>query len=384
MRNWLALPLAMILAACATAPPAVRQSELVFNDKLFLPQSERISADDVFALSPAMKHYLQTDIAADLKAKGAHQGLFDALYTQGQLKLDYDAEITRNAAQAFEARSGNCLSLVILTAALAKELGLTVRYQTVYLEEAWSRSDGIDFFDEHVNVTLGNAQSVGRTGHIDENEMTIDFLPPKDLGSRRTRVIGENTIIAMYMNNRAAEELSRRQLDHAYWWARAAISQDPLYIPAYNTLGVIYKFHGNLSEAQQVFAHILAAEPENTISMSNEVLVLTDLGRTAEANDLSERLKKIKPYPPFHFFDLGMQALQRGDYVSAKTLFAREVDRAAYFHESHFWLAVAEYRLGDVRQARKQMEVAMQLSTTSSDHALYAAKLARLNSGRGF
>src|SRR5439155_25738707 len=139
----------------------------------------------------------------------------------------------------------------------------------------------------------------------------------------------------------------------------------------------IYKFHGNPAEAQQVFDHILAKEPENTIAMSNQVLVLNDLGRTAEANDLAEKLKKIKPYPPFHFFDLGMEAMQRGDYASAKVLFAREVDRAAYFHESHFWLAIADYRLGDMRQARKQMAVAMQLSTTSADHALYAAKLAR-------
>ena len=330
------------------------------------------------------RRYLENDIAAEIKAKGAHQGLFDALYTAGQLKLDYDSATTRNAAQAFSARSGNCLSLVILTAALAKELGVTVRFQTVYVDEAWSRSDGIDFFDEHVNVTLGAKRTPGQTGHLDENEMTIDFLPPHDLGSRRTRVVSEETIIAMYMNNRAAEALSQRQLDNAYWWARAAIAEDPHYIPAYNTLAVIYKFHGNPGEADRVLAHILSIEPENTIAMSNQVLVLNDLGRTVEATALAAQLKKIKPYPPFYFFDMGLRAMRQADYASAKKLFSREVERAAYYHESHFWLAVAEYRLGDVRQARKQMATAMELSTTNADHALYAAKLARLNSGRGF
>ena len=48
--------------------------------------------------------------------------------------------MTRNAAEAFDARSGNCLSLVIMTAAFAKELGLPVRYQNVFVDEAWSRS----------------------------------------------------------------------------------------------------------------------------------------------------------------------------------------------------------------------------------------------------
>jgi Tfp pilus assembly protein PilF len=384
MRYWLVLFISLLLSACAATPPVKQHTELTLNDQLFSAPTERISAADVFAISPEMKRYLDTVIAPESKAKGAHQALFDALYRQGELKLDYDSTTTRNAAQAFSARSGNCLSLVILTAALAKEMGVTVRFQTVYLDEAWSRSDGIDFFDEHVNVTLGAKRTAGQTGHLDENEMTIDFLPPHDLGSRRTRVIGEETIVAMYMNNRAAEALAQRQFDNAYWWARAAIAQDSTYIPAYNTLGVIYKFHGNLSEADLVFEHILAIEPENTIAMSNQVLVLNDLGRTAEANAVAAQLKKIKPYPPFYFFDLGMKAMREADYAAAKSLFSREVQRAAYYHESHFWLAIAEYRLGDVRQARKQMATAMELSTTSADHALYAAKLARLNSGRGF
>ena len=387
MRLWLALSLSMVLAACASTParaPLEHPNEFSFNDQLFAPPVERISADDVFALSPDMKRYLDTEIAAASLAKGPRQGLFQALYSRGQLKLDYDAEITRNAAEAFSAKSGNCLSLVILTAAFAKSIGQPVRYQTVYLDEAWSRSNDIDFLDEHVNVTLGAKRRIGQTGHLDENELTIDFLPPHDLGSRRARVIGEPTVVAMYMNNRGAEWLARRQLDRAYWWTRAAIAQDPHYMPAYNTLGVIYKFHGNPEQARQVFEHILAIEPENTVSMSNQVLVLNELGRTADANALAERLKKIKPYPPFHFYDLGMQAMQQGNYAAARSLFSREIERSAYYHESHFWLAIADYRLGDLRQARKQMAVAMALSTTNADHALYAAKLERLKSGRGF
>ena len=101
----------------------------MFNDHLFVAATERISADDVFALSDEMKRYLDTEIAGQIRAKGSRQGLFDALYSKGQLKLEYDSVMTRNAAQAFAARSGNCLSLVIMTAAFAKEMGLPVRYQ---------------------------------------------------------------------------------------------------------------------------------------------------------------------------------------------------------------------------------------------------------------
>jgi len=384
MRYRLVLSVCLLLSACAATPSKNQRADLIFNDQLFGAPTERIDADQVFAISPEMKRYLDTTLAPEVNDKGARKGLFDVLYSQGQLKLDYDATTTRNAAQAFAARSGNCLSLVILTAALAKQLELPIRYQMVYLEDAWSRSDDIEFFDEHVNITLGHKSRIGQTGHLDSDELTIDFLPPTDLGNRRIRVIGENTIISMFMNNRAAEALALRHFDDGYWWARAAIAADPHYIPAYNTLGVIYKMHGNVNEARLVFERILAIEPLNTIAMSNDVMALTDLGRTAEAAKMAAELKKIRPYPPFHFYDLGMQAMRDGDYTLAKTMFGREVERSAYFHESHFWLAIADYRLGDMREARKQMATAVELSTTPADHALYAAKLARLNSGRGF
>jgi hypothetical protein len=48
------------------------------------------------------------------------QLLFDALYGNGRLRLDYDSAMTRNATEAFAARSGNCLSLVLMTAAFAR------------------------------------------------------------------------------------------------------------------------------------------------------------------------------------------------------------------------------------------------------------------------
>src|SRR5205807_8419061 len=128
MKNWGALLFAMILAACATAPVPER-AENLFRDHLFGAPSERISGDSVFALSDDMKHYLSVDIARQLLARDPRRGLIDALYDKSQLKLEYDAEITRNASQTVAARAGNCLSLVIMNAAFADAVGLAVRYQ---------------------------------------------------------------------------------------------------------------------------------------------------------------------------------------------------------------------------------------------------------------
>jgi len=385
MKIWAAVATFLLLSACATttAPPLTRQhNDTVFQDQLFAAPTESYAAADLFAMSAPMQQYIGTDIASELRIKGGQRGLFDALYAKDQLKLEYDARMTRTAAEAFEARSGNCLSLVILTAAFAKALEIPVRYQLVYVDDVWSRSAGLDFFDSHVNVTLGARDSIGRAGRADSKEMTIDFLPPANLGKLRTRVISEETIVSMYMNNRAAELLTERKLDRAYWWARAAVLKDRNFIPAYNTLGVIYKWHGDLKQAELVFNHILAIEPENAVAMSNMILVLKELGRTSEADVMAARLKSIRPVPPFHYFDLGLAAMKARQYLIAKTMFTKQIQRDAVNDQSHFWLAIAYYNLGDLKSARKHLGIAVETSTTKSNRELYAAKLAEINAAK--
>jgi Flp pilus assembly protein TadD len=377
MKLWAVLLLSMTLAACAT-PPVARRAEHLFNDHLFLAPSVRIGAEDVFAISQEMKHFLSGEIAEQLRVSGPQRGLFDALYSKNQLKLEYDSAMTRNASEAFHARSGNCLSLVIMTGAFAKEIGLSVRYQTVFADETWSRSGDIHFVIGHVNLTLGVKQTGVPFGHSDSDLMTIDFLPPKDIRGVRTRVIGEKTIVAMYMSNRAAESLALGQLIDAYWWAREAIRQDPGFLSSYNTLGVIYRRHGNLAEAEQVLTLALESEPQNTRVMANLARVFNDMGRIAESALLTRKLEQMEPNPPFSFFDRGLAAMRNGDFNAARALFANEVDRAGYYHEFHYWLALAYVGLGDIEMARTHLGLAMKNSTTRSDHDLYSAKLARM------
>lgn len=378
MKNWGVLPLSLLLVACADAP-LIERPESLLQDDLFAAPSVRISAGDVFAFSTEMRNYLDNEIVGQLRAKGPQRGLIDALYDKNQLKLEYDAEVTRNAAQTFAARAGNCLSLVIMTAAFAKKIGLPVRYQRVLVDDAWSRSGDMYFSSSHVNLTLGPTEIGDRVLDYTSAPMTIDFVEPQYIRGRRLREIGEDTLVAMYMNNRAAESLAGGQLTDAYWWAREAVEQDPRFLSAYNTLGVVYRHRANLPQAELVLRHVLELEPGNTQVMSNLALVFSDEGRVAEAEALRRKLEQLQPYPPFYFFNLGRTAMHQGDYQRARDLFQKEVDRDAYYHEFHFWLAAAYIGLGETSKARTQLALAMETSTTRSDHAIYAAKLDRLS-----
>lgn len=378
MRHWVSVLFCLLLIGCAS-PSSMQRPDHLFADHLFSAPSKRIDVAEVFALSDDMKRYLRSEIGAQLRSMGRHAGLAQALTQPNQLKLEYESVMTRTASQAFAARSGNCLSLVIMTAALAKALDLDVQYQSAYSEETWSRSGDLYLRSGHVNITLGR-RFTATSGMRDPAALTIDFLPPEDVRGLRTRAIGEETVLAMFMNNRAAEALVNGRLDDAYWLAREAMVQDPNFMSAYNTLGVIYLRQHLFAQAERVLAHALERQPANTRAMANLALVYHAQQRGGDARALLARLASIEPTPPFHYFNLGLAAMRRDDFNSARDFFAREVARADYYHEFHFWLAVANYRLGDMTQAQKHLALAMSASTTKGDQALYAAKLAWLKS----
>ena len=370
---WPAALLVCLLAGCAAAPPPAPPDALL-ADRLFAPPREPVRTDDVFEMNDAMRAFLKTDIAGQLRREGPQNGLARALQQRAQLKLEYDSARTKNAASTFAARSGNCLSLVIMTAAFAKELGLPVVYQSVSVAETWSRNGALLIASGHVNISLGRRLVDVRSSR-DISTLTIDFLPPEQISGLRTREVGEATVVAMYANNRAAEALADGRIDDAYAWAAASVRKDAGFAGAYNTLGVVYLRHGDLAEAARVFEHILAADPRDTRALANLAVAYERQGRDADAQSTRTRLASLEPYPPFHFFQLGMAAVQRDDWRSARELFAREVARADTYHEFHFWLGVADWRLGDEAAARRHLALAIDNSQTRGQHDLYAAKL---------
>ena len=369
-----------LLAGCASVPPpsvALAPPPGLFQDAAFAP-TQPIDASAAFALSPAMKHYLEVEIAPQLRSMGRQRGLVDALYSKGRLRLDYDTDTTRTAAEAFDARAGNCLSLVLMTAALAKHLDLPIQFQALIGHETWSRSGKLSFVNGHVNMTVAR-RLVDQFAAYDARALIrLDFgALPAGRGSM-LREVSERMIVAMFMNNRAAEALVRGERDLAYAYAREAVSQDPSYAGAYNTLGVVYQQHGLAAAAEGAYGHALDRDDVHRAAMVNLSQMLEDQGRKADAAPWRAKLAKLEAEPPFMHFDLGRAAAQAGDYRAAREHILREMKRDPDYHEFHFWLAVALYGMGDVTQAREHLTQAMRNSTTQREQSLYAAKLQRV------
>ncbi len=375
------LLVALLSVGCAglqTPPPL---PEPLFNDALFGAPAEPVDSQQVLALSPAMREFIAHDIRRASARESPQRALLDALYSPQQLRLEYDAGSTRNAAQAFAARAGNCLSLVLMTAAFAQAMDLDVSFNSALLEETWSRRGKLLVRSGHVNLTLGPrplSLGMGR----DTRALTVDFLPAQELQGLRSRAISLATVLAMYFNNRAAETLVQGDLDQAYAFARAALRHDAGFVPAYNTLGLVYRHHGDNALAAKTFEYALTLDDGQRQAMANLIDTLDALGKPEQAQHWRAALVRLEPYPPMHFLDQGRAAAAAGDWSAARALFERELARADYSAEVHFWLAQACLKLGDSAAARRHLQLASENSSSPGERALYAAKLDKLNAAR--
>lgn len=366
------------LGGCAAVPAA--DPAPLLRDDLFPPVALPVGRADLFALSDAMRRYAATHLLGPQAPRDRRRALVQALYDPQGLLLAYDATQTRSAAETHAQRAGNCLSLVIMTAAFAHHLELPVRYQRVHAEAEYSRSGDLYLVAGHVNVVVGHD---GRRSPGDDAQwLTIDFLPQVDLRNQRADPIDEGTIVAMFMNNRAAEALTEGRLAEAYAWSRQAVQQDPRFVAAVNTLAVIYLRAGHPVPAEQALRHALAREPGDANVLANLVHLLKRLGRDAEAAPWETRLARLQSEPPFWWLDRAREALARGDTDSALSLLRRELRRQPVQHEVHFELARTYAARGDPDGALRHLALARENSPTPALRGLYAGKIDRLRAAR--
>ena len=371
--------LVLMAAGCAQAPLSIDAAQLP-RDHLFAPPLEGVAveAGHLLAMSEAMRQHAELALRQPGTWRDRRQALIDALYRKNALRLAYDAEATRTAAEAFEARAGNCLSLVLMTAAFAKHLGIPVAFQQVLIDDEFSRAGDLFFVSGHVNILLGRPGAPLRGS----DWLVIDFLPQVDLRGQRTVPVEENTLEAMFFNNRAAEALARGDAHTAYWLARGALQRDPHFAATANTLAVVYQRAGHGEAAELALRYSIEREPRRASAWANLVRLLRGQGREAEAAAAAQRLAALEPHPPFHFFELGRTALQYGDAAQARDLLLRELQLQPQQHEVHFWLAQAYAMLGEAKAVTRHLGLAAEYSPTRQTRAIYSAKLERLRATR--
>ena len=169
----------------------------------------KVSAASLFALDPEVVQSLRSapELAgADPAARRRY--LLTILFGPEMKAFAYAGGHSTTAAETWRNQRGDCLSLSVLSIALARMLNLQAQLQEVHVPASFDRRGRIDFLNAHVNVLLradGPLHIAGRGQPT--HDVLIDFEPR--IGSRqRGTPLNDAAVLARFLNNVASQQLA--------------------------------------------------------------------------------------------------------------------------------------------------------------------------------
>lgn len=365
------------MTGCQSTQSQVQRIDVntLFYDNYFTPVST-IDTDDIYQLPETFVSKFRRQYLADntLRSQNMLANEWLAQYIGAQAGgFEYRDHYTRPASETALNRQGNCMSLVVLSAALADVLNVPVEFYDIDVEPVWDRRGGFFLVNGHVNLSLMPPENT-HTVLLRGSELLVDFLPERSVRAYKKKQVNKRQLSAMYYNNVAAEALVQNDYDSAYALVKKAIKLDPQYVAAINTLAVIYRHNGYSKEAEQAYRAALQVDPNDLSTLYNLALILGEQDRLEEWAQVHRVLELARINNPFYYFDMAQQAYFDKQYQDALVWYKRAVEKADYRHEFYFGLSRAYWATGEQRLAEKNLKRALALSDVSNKQR-YQSKL---------
>lgn len=390
MKPVLLVTMCVLLAACGAqpvqlqladhvTPPAVSVREVpVFGYARFGEPPDIISPEEIFRLSSEQQAdfmaYFNRPTRRDTPA-------FERVYSYLQditMDFHYQGE-TFTAEQALSNTSGNCLSLAILTTALAKLADVETGYQLVDTAPVFESHGNIVYKGQHVRTKLFPPVAEDTEGlfFVRRSGVLIDYFPTE--GTRFVGNISENEYIAMFYNNLASEAIAREDYERAFWLLVKTLELTPDDPGALNSMAVIHRRVGDVEAAEQIYLYGIAYLDDKVSLLRNYRVLLEQQGRHDEVTDINRKLAQIEAPNPFDWMHAGHAAFSEGDFQDALRFYRKAAKIAPYLHESYAGMAKAYYMIGDHKGAEMAFQNAVERSQRLSTRSMYEAKLVALS-----
>jgi len=345
--------------------PKTIEQQPAYNDKeLFRLSAEQINEFETWYNAPQY-----ADIAP-------HQRLYDYLeqYTSG---FDYRSD-TYTASVAMTKKGGNCLSLALMTTALAKIAGVEVGYQLVNTSPVYKKKNNVLLLSYHVRTYLYDPNFEPQEGVITlvRPRLVVDYFPNRyDVPGEK---VDEPRFISMYYRNLAADALMENRLSEAFWVAHRALELAPTDAENVNLMAIIYRRLDMPAVSERFYQYGMQGEHHNTNMMSNYALLLETQSRLEEAEQIRLKMLDYPDSNPYAWIKLGHEAYESGNHSRAINYYKKAMALAPYLDEIYFGMAKSLYRRGEYSKAAQAMRIAAEKSWEQSERSLYYAKLSAL------
>lgn len=376
------------LAGCApvqhqsteiVSEPIVESPAVSFETDQFGERPAIIAITDIYRLSEDQ----QTSFFAYFNDPGrqgipAHQRVYEYLESI-TMNFGYQGD-TFAAEEALKKSSGNCLSLAILTTALAELAGVETGYQLVDSLPVFESQGNVVFRGQHVRTKLFEPSREAADGNpvLRRAGLLVDYFAND--GDRFVSNIGEAEYQAMYYNNLASEAISREDYETAFWLLKEALELTPDNAGVINSMAIVYRRSSDMTKAEEIYQYGIENLPNKVSLLRNYRVLLQGQGRFTEAEEIDTKLAELNGGSPFDWLHAGHDAYANGEFREAISFYQKAVDQAPYLHESYAGMAKAHYKLGNRVSAKRELLNAQKFSYRKSFQSLYQAKLIALAS----
>lgn len=376
------LILALMLNGCATIPV---KPESAASPQLALPESPLLASAnapvpdeaDIFALAAYQQtEFLEYFNSPEHQSVAKHRRIYNFL-AEHLSNFSYTGE-NYTASEAFTHKSGNCISLAVLTKALADLVDVTIEFQVIVSAPVYSIESNFMLSSDHVRAFLYDPDFVGDKGvsYFSKPAIIIDYLPSgTDITGPR---VSERTFIAMFYRNLAADSLLQGDYNRALAILRTALNYAPRNAAVINLIAVIHRQLAHQVMAEQYYLYGLEVADSKTTLKSNYAVLKQSLGETLEAEAILQSLMTSDEHDPYRWYILGKDAFKQQHYRDAVSFYHKAIAQAPYLHQFHFELALSYYKLNQPRRARQALEKAAELSAFADQQQRYNAKLEAL------
>lgn len=348
----------LLLTACQSIP--VEQSSAVsteptqpqspsINPRL-LTMGESLSVDPIFKLTEQQAADFLQAFHDDLAYLPPHLRLAEYL---GRLTSNYNyRERTLTASEAFSGKPGNCMSLVVLTTALANLVNLEIDYQRLTTNPIFDKQQGVILISDHVRSRVFAPKDDDRRV-LQAAHAIIDYFPAQE--TRRAESLDTDGILAMYYSNLAAESILDDDLAAATQSAQMALKYDPKHVNAFNLLAILHNRIEDDVQAEAFFRHGLEHHPENLNLLNNYHDLLMAQDRQEEADQIQERVAALHEVNPYQLIALAKRAFQNNEPRQALSYYQQVLKIAPYLHEVYVQQAVVLESMGQGRRATETL-----------------------------
>lgn len=278
---------------------------------------------------------------------------------------------TTSASEVMRTGSANCVSLALLTKALADVAGIEVRFRATYREPVIDIRGDLLLQATHVRSYLNADPDSSMI-----SPLYIDYF--RGPISYQGDFLSDARFFATVFNNLAAEALLRGELDQAYALIQTSLQQDDQFVPAINLMAVLLRRQQQPELAQQWYQYGLAIAPQQLALLNNYQVLAMQLGDQPLVQQLEQQLALADSEDPFELYIQAVQAEQAGREALAISFYQRLQKRVPYLLQANQALVRHYLKNHQYQAARQLLEQALEYSYEPEKRSLLEHKLTML------